>query len=125
MRKAKLLSLMLMAAVMGLAVQAEAKKRTVRRKPLPVSGVVNINKAPLKKIALLPYVGRSRARAILKYRAKQKFRQPVEITKVKGIGKRTFKRIKRHVTVTGPTTIKRVRSGSKRTKSKKRKRKRS
>ena len=114
MRNAKVMSLLLASALLGLASNAAAKKRAVPRKPLPVKGVVNINKAPLKKLMVLPYVGKSRARAIVKYRSKRKFRRPQDLMKVKGISKRTFKRIRRHVTVTGETTIRKVRRNKKR-----------
>ena len=117
MRKARLTSLLLALSLLGLASTAAGKKRAVPRKPLPVKGVVNINKAPVKKLMVLPYVGKSRARAIVKYRAKRKFRRPEDLMKVKGISKRTFKRIRRHVTVTGETTIRKVRRNGKRGKS--------
>lgn len=113
MRRAMLLSVLAAGALAGLSSPAVAKKRAVPRKPIPVKGVVNINQAPLKKLVLLPYVGRSRAVAIVKYRAKRKFAKPEDLMKVKGFGKRTFKRVQRHVSVTGPTTIQKIRNGGK------------
>lgn len=108
-QKTNLLATCLMAALMmSLASTAAAKRRSIPRKPHPVQGVCNINKAPLSKLMVLPYVGRSRGKAIIQYRKAHKFRQARDLMKVKGIGRSTFKKIKKHVVTTGPTTIRRV-----------------
>ncbi len=73
-----------------------------------LEGVCNINEAPLAKLMLLPYVGRTRAEAIIQYRRTHPFRQARDITRVKGIGLNTFEKLKNHITTTGPTTIRRT-----------------
>jgi len=108
MRKSALMAVVTSILVAAMGVSAMAAKR-IPRKPYPVRGVVNINTAPTSKLLLLPYVGRSRAKAIVQYRARHKFTRPADLTRVKGIGRRTFVRIKGHVTVSGPTTIRRLR----------------
>jgi len=96
------------ALLMSLASAASAKRRSIPRKPHPIQGVCNINKAPLSKLMVLPYVGRSRGKAIIQHRKAHKFRHARDLMKVKGIGRHTFKKIKKHVVTTGPTTIRRV-----------------
>ncbi|MCD6498613.1 MAG: helix-hairpin-helix domain-containing protein [Deltaproteobacteria bacterium] len=107
MRKRALVAVVTSILLTAMGMTAMAAKR-IPRKPYPVRGVVNINTAPTSKLLLLPYVGRSRARAIVQYRARHKFTRPADLIRVKGIGHRTFVLIKAHVTVSGPTTIRRL-----------------
>ena len=74
----------------------------------PVSGVLNLNTATAKQLALLPGVGPSRARAILAYREKNHFTKPEQIRQVKGVGKGVYKQIASHLAVSGPTTLAKV-----------------
>lgn len=69
-------------------------------------GVVNINTADVKQLQLLPGIGLSKAKAIVEYRAKQRFGSPEDLTKVKGIGKGLLEKIRSRVTVNGQTTAK-------------------
>ncbi len=97
----------LVGALVGLCATETARaKSTARRRPR-VEGVVNINTAPVSKLVLLPYVGRAKAKAIVRYRSKRRFERASDLVRVPGIGKNTFLKIKKHVTVTGPTTIRR------------------
>lgn len=68
--------------------------------------VVNINTATAAELSLLPGVGPSKAEAIVKYRAANPFKQIDQITRVKGIGKKSFQSMKPYLTVEGPTTLK-------------------
>jgi len=70
-----------------------------------VRGKANLNTASERQLRLLPRVGTKAAQAIVAYRAKHKFQSIREILKVRGIGKRTFLRLKPHLTVYGPNTI--------------------
>ena len=81
-----------------------------------IRGRVNINTAPAKLLTLLPGVGPSRARAIISHRNRRKFRTPRDIMKVKGIGRKSYARMKKFLTVRGVSTIRRVKTGSTRTK---------
>lgn len=113
MKKLVNTSLLMAIFVAALATSASGAKRTVPRKPHPVTGVCNINTAPLSKLTILPYVGRSRAKAIIQHRKAHPFRQAKDITKIKGIGRSTFQKLKKHITITGPTTIRKVKPTNK------------
>ena len=76
------------------------------KKKAPVEGVVNINTASPEQLRLLPRIGPSMARRIVAYRIKRRFRRPREIVRVRGIGRRTYRRLRPYLAVTGPTTLK-------------------
>lgn len=63
---------------------------------------VNINTATVQELETLPYIGPAKAQAIIDYRKeKGQFKTVEDITKVKGIGKATFEKLKSEITVTG------------------------
>ncbi len=68
-------------------------------------GVVNINTASPAQLGLLPGIGAAKARRIVAYRAKRKFKATHELVRVRGIGRRTYRRLKPYLTLTGPTTL--------------------
>ena len=77
-----------------------------RAKPPPApkrpafEGVININTAGLSELIRLHGIGPGKARVIIRYREiNGPYQAPEEIMKVKGIGKGTFKKIARHITV--------------------------
>lgn len=69
-----------------------------------VSGVVNINTATAEELLLLPGIGPAKVRGILEYRRIRPFRTVEELARVKGIGRKMVRRLRAHLTVTGPTT---------------------
>lgn len=69
-------------------------------------GVININTAEPDQLRLLPGIGPSKAQRIVAYRTRRKFKHTYEIIRVRGIGRKTFQRLKRFLTVQGPTTLK-------------------
>lgn len=73
-----------------------------------LEGVVNLNTATADELQLLPFVGPAKAQAIIAYRQSRPFRTVEELGRIKGIGRRTIKRLRPHLTVSGPTTAKRV-----------------
>ena len=73
-----------------------------------VTGVVNLNTATEKQLEALPAVGPARAKAILAWRTQNHFAHPDDLEKVKGVGKGVFKKVKDHVSVSGPTTLVKV-----------------
>lgn len=78
--------------------QVEAKKPQI-------TGKININTATVEQLRLLPRVGPKIAMRILAYRQKNKFKAPNEITKVKGIGLKTFAKMKPYITVGESTQV--------------------
>jgi competence protein ComEA len=71
----------------------------------PVPGVVNLNTATEEQLQLLPRIGPSKAKAIVKYRGRQKFKAPWDLTHVKGIGRKTFRLLRPYLVVQGETTL--------------------
>ena len=68
--------------------------------------VVNINTATATELAYLPGIGQSKAEAIIKYRSNRQFKKVEDLVRVKGIGRKTFKKIRSHLAVKGATTAK-------------------
>ena len=60
---------------------------------------VNINTANMQKLHTLPGIGHTKALAIIEYRKKHPFKKIEDILKVKGIGKKTFDKIKDEIEV--------------------------
>lgn len=76
------------------------------------SGVVNLNSATEEELMLLPGVGPSKATRIVEWRKKHgKFKKVEDLTKVKGFGYKTFKKLKPHLAVSGATTYKGKKKG--------------
>jgi len=67
--------------------------------------VVNLNSATEEQLRLLPGIGPSKARAILAYRARRKFTSTFQLVRVKGIGRKTYKKLRPHLRVRGETTL--------------------
>lgn len=70
-----------------------------------LEGQININEATAEQLILLPGVGPATAAKIVEYREHRLFHRPVHLMRVKGIGKKTFQRLRPYVTVEGPTTL--------------------
>ena len=58
---------------------------------------VDINKASIKELQSLDGIGYKKAKLIIEYRKKHKFEKVEDIIKVKGIGKKTFEKIKNEI----------------------------
>ena len=68
------------------------------------SWVVNINTASVEELQLLPGIGLSKAKAIIKHRNKSSFSEVEDLAKVKGIGKALLSKVRSRVTLKGKTT---------------------
>jgi competence protein ComEA len=91
-------------ADMNHAQPAVAPAATAASKPA-AEGVVNLNSATEDELDFLPGVGPSKAKAIIEHRRTHPFHRVDELTKVKGIGKKTFGRLRPYLTLAGPTTL--------------------
>lgn len=63
------------------------------------SKLININTASKEELCKLTGIGENKAKLIIEYREKNKFTKIDDITKVSGIGKKTFEKIKNDITV--------------------------
>jgi len=71
------------------------------------SSQVNINTATVQELQLLPRVGPALAQRIVDFRsANGPFKAPEELTRVKGIGEKSFAGLAPYVSVGGATTLK-------------------
>jgi competence protein ComEA len=69
-----------------------------------LTGVVNINTATADELRLLPGIGPAKARLVIEYRTAHPFRTVEELARVKGIGPKTVRKLRPHLTVRGATT---------------------
>jgi len=70
------------------------------------SGVVNVNTASVEQLSLLPGVGPTVAGRIVEHREKNgAFKAIDDLMLVKGIGEKTFERMKPYVSTSGQTTL--------------------
>lgn len=69
-------------------------------------GVVNINTADAAALSLLPGVGPSTAGRIVEFRTENgEFEAPTDLMLVRGIGERSFERMRPYVAIEGETTL--------------------
>jgi competence protein ComEA len=87
------------------AAPAEAHAPPVAPGLRSTEGVVNLNDATEEELARLPGIGPGKARAIAEHRHAHPFRRTDDLTKVKGIGRKTFGRLRPYITTVGPTTL--------------------
>ncbi len=71
-----------------------------------LEGQININTASAAELELLPGIGPSTAAKIIDYRKEHKFEQRNHIMRIKGVGQKTFAKIKDYLVVEGETTLK-------------------
>ena len=106
------MAVVVVAAVMGLGM-GSAEAAGAKKPGKQVTGVVNLNQATAQQLDLLPGVGAKAAQRILDYRKKTPFTRPEELVKVKGFGKKKFDKLKVHLAVAGPSTLKLLASSDK------------
>lgn len=85
--------------------QPQAHAPPVSFAPKSSDGVVNLNDATEEELARLPGIGPGKARAIAEHRHAHPFHRADDLTKVKGIGRKTFGRLRPYITTVGPTTL--------------------
>jgi competence protein ComEA len=67
------------------------------KKPLSPGERIDLNRAGVEELMRIPGVGKRRAQAIVEYRARQPFRSPEEVTRVKGLGADWYARVRQHL----------------------------
>ena len=93
--------LVLLPSQPGLGVQSASRLDDPAAKP----EVVNINTATAAQLQLLPRIGPAMAGRIIARREKWPFRRAIELRRVRGIGRKTYRLLQPHVVVSGPTTL--------------------
>lgn len=82
-----------------------------------VQGVINLNTATTAELTRLPGIGESRAKAIVELRTKMNgFKSLEDLLRVKGIGRKSFRKLEPMLRLSGPTTLteaRKVKSASK------------
>ena len=73
-----------------------------------LSGQININTATEGQLDLLPGIGPSIAKKVLAYRASKDFGDITHLMRIKGIGRKTFNKLKPYLAVDGATTLQAV-----------------
>ncbi len=68
---------------------------------VPAHNVVDLNTATSAELESLPGIGPSKAQAIIDFRSKNKFKKVDDIMKVKGIGRKSFLKLKPYLKVSG------------------------
>lgn len=71
----------------------------------PAEGVININEASAAELSYLPGIGLRKAERIADFRTKRPFRRVTQLARVKGIGVKTIRQLRRWLRVKGPTTL--------------------
>ncbi|MCA9576999.1 MAG: helix-hairpin-helix domain-containing protein [Polyangiales bacterium] len=64
--------------------------------------LVNLNTATVAELQRLPGVGPARAEAIVAYRERRPFRRIEELMRIRGIGRKTFRRLRPMLTLASP-----------------------
>jgi len=98
-RSVQFLGAVLMLAIAALVLAPAAARGATP--PAPISGEkVNINTAGVDELVTLPGIGKAYAERIVEYRQKNgPFKKVEDIINVRGIGEKTFERIKDRLTI--------------------------
>jgi len=98
-RSVQFLGAVLMFAIAALVLAPAAARGATP--PAPISGEkVNINTAGVDELVTLPGIGKTYAARIVEYRQKNgPFKKVEDIVNVRGIGEKTFERIKDRLTI--------------------------
>ena len=93
--------------VLGLVTAAtsaqEAARPTAKAAASAPAGMVNLNTATVAQLETLPGIGKATAERILEYRQKNGgFKKVEDLMNVRGIGEKSFLKMKPLITVTAP-----------------------
>jgi competence protein ComEA len=102
------LTLATLVGTSSLAFAAEPASDEQTQSAKTLEGQININTATAAELELLPGVGPAIAQRIVDYRKEHPFKERNQIMRVKGVGQKTFAKIKDYLTLEGETTLKSV-----------------
>ena len=69
-----------------------------------VQNLVDINTASQAELESVPGIGPSKAQAVISFRSRHPFKKVEDIMKVKGIGRKTFLKLKPYLTVSAASS---------------------
>ncbi len=82
------------AAALVLSSLFAAPPALAAKKALGPGERIDLNRATVSELMRLPGVGEKRAQAIVAHRARQPFRRPEDVVRVKGLGRSWFAKVK-------------------------------
>ncbi len=88
------LPLRITAAALAVSALLAATPALAAKKGLGPGERIDLNRATVSELMRLPGVGEKRAQAIVAYRARQPFRRPEDVIRVKGLGRSWFAKVK-------------------------------
>lgn len=102
--------LMMASLLFGMDASAAAQERSPSTEVSDRS-LIDINHATVDELCTLPGIGKKRAESIVEYRRRKPFTRLTQLLRIRGIGKRTLKRLKPYLTI-GPLEGEAVRSSA-------------